>query len=224
MTSSTQPPQRGKGFWTPTRLTMTFIVLALVAAFGASSCNPPAEVAKTNESAPKANTNAPATNPPAPANSAAPTGPVPMPTSLMQAQLKALDGKVFKLTDFAGKVLLVNLWATWCGPCRIETPELVKLSKEYKDKGLEVIGVATKGNDPDEEQVKAFVREYQVSYKMVYADDSFAITLMQGRNSIPQSFIITRDGRLFKRFVGFSPVQTPPQLREVLEQVLNQQS
>ncbi len=59
---------------------------------------------------------------------------------------------------------------------------------------------------------------------MVYADDSFAITLMQGRNSIPQSFIITRDGRLFKRFVGFSPVQTPPQLREVLEQVLNEQS
>jgi thiol-disulfide isomerase/thioredoxin len=203
---------------------MTFITLALVAAFGASSCNQSQEVAKTDEGATKGG--APATNPPAapPNSSTAPAGPIPLPTSILDAQLTTLEGKAFKLSDFAGKVVLINLWATWCGPCRTETPELVKLSKEYKGKGLEVIGVATKGNDPDEEKVKAFAEEQKVSYKMAYAEDVFAATLMQGRNVIPQSFIITRDGRLFKRFVGFSPVETPPKLRETLEQALNGQT
>ena len=226
MTSSLQPRPRSQGFWTPARVTLTLILLVIIAAFGAASCNPPAEVAKRDESVPKTNTNvtvtgssAPAANSSAPNN--APSGPVPLPTSILNAGLKTLDGKSFKLADYAGKVLLINLWATWCGPCRIETPELIKLNKEFKPRGVEFMGLTSPGNDPDPEKVKAFVREQQVPYTMGFAEDEFVATLMQGRNVIPQTFIITRDGRILKRFVGFSAVQTLPQLRETLEQALN---
>ena len=224
MTPSRQTDARPRTFLTPARLTFTFIVLALVAAFGASSCNPPTEVAKTDGGATNANTNvtvttsAPTNNSAAPP--AAPAGPVPLPTSIRDAELKTLDGKKFKLADYAGKVVLVNLWATWCGPCRIETPELDKLSKEYKSRGVQFIGLTSPANDPVPERVKDFVREMQVSYTIGYAEDDFVSTLMQGRSVIPQSFIITRDGHILKRFVGFSPVQTPPQLRETIEQAL----
>jgi hypothetical protein len=85
---------------------------------------------------------------------------------------------------------------------------------------VEFIGLTSPGNDPEPERVKAFVREQQVTYTIAYSEDEFFGSLMQGRNSIPQSYIITRDGHILKRFIGFSPVQTPPQLRETLEQAL----
>ena len=219
MTSSRQPRPRTPSFWTPARVTLSFIALALIAAFGASSCKSPAEVAKTGESANKTNANVAVTKS-NPGSAPAPNSPVPLSTYQLNAALETLDGKKFKLADYAGKVLLINLWATWCGPCRIETPELVKLSKEYKGRGVEFIGLTSPGNDPEPERVKAFVREQQVTYTIAYSEDEFFGSLMQGRNSIPQSYIITRDGHILKRFIGFSPVQTPPQLRETLEQAL----
>jgi thiol-disulfide isomerase/thioredoxin len=222
MTSSTQPRPRTPRFWTPARVTFSFIALVLLAAFGASSCNPPAEVARTDESANKNVTVTSSSEPRSNTGSApAPNSPVPLSSTQLNAELKTLDGKKFKLADYAGKVVLINLWATWCGPCRIETPELVILSKEYKERGVEFIGLVSPGNDPEPERVKAFVREQQVPYTIGYSEDEFFASLMQGRNSIPQSYIITRDGHILKRFVGFSPVQTPPQLRETLEQALS---
>jgi thiol-disulfide isomerase/thioredoxin len=219
MTSSTQPRPRTPRFWTPARVTLSFIVLALVAALGAASCNPPA---KPSESANTTNTNVAVTSSSAPRsnNSSASNSPVPLTTYQLNAELETLDGKKLKLADYAGKVVFINLWATWCGPCRIETPELIKLSKEYKARGVEFIGLVSPGNDPEPERVKAFVREQEVTYTIAYSEDEFFASLMQGRNSIPQSYIITRDGHILKRFIGFSPVQTLPQLRETLEQAL----
>jgi thiol-disulfide isomerase/thioredoxin len=251
MTSSKQPVTRPTRFWTPARVTFSFIVLALIAAFGASSCNSSREATKTDgstgatrngnvtvssSSAPTSGSSSTSTSgsssAPAPGDSNAPTGNnasgdaalVPLPTSISNAELKTLDGKAFKLSDYAGKVVLINLWATWCGPCRIETPELEKLSQEYKARGVEFIGVTSPGNDPEPERVKAFVREQKVSYTIAYAEDDFVGTLMQGRNVIPQSFVITRDGHILVRFVGFSPIETLPKLRQALEHAANEKA
>lgn len=227
MTSSTQPDARTPRFWTPARVTLSSIVLALIAAFGVSSCNSSRpEAGRTDESANKTNTNVTGTTsstaPKGNTNSApAPNGPVPLSEYQLNADLEKLDGKKFKLADFAGKVVFINLWATWCGPCRIETPELVKLSQDYKARGVEFIGLTSPGNDPEPERVKAFVREQQVTYTIAYSEDQFFASLMQGKNSIPQSYIVTRDGRILKRFIGFNPVQTPPLLRETLDEALN---
>jgi thiol-disulfide isomerase/thioredoxin len=142
---------------------------------------------------------------------------------VMNTELKLIDGGKFKLSDYRGKVVIVNLWATWCGPCRSEIPDLVKVSEEFKSKGVEVIGLTNEDPDMDLEKVRDFIREFKITYKIGWGDQSFAMGLMQGeqRNSIPQSFIISRDGHVLKRFIGFNPVETPAKLRQALEEAVN---
>jgi cytochrome c biogenesis protein CcmG, thiol:disulfide interchange protein DsbE len=202
-------------FWTPLRLAATVLVFGLLAAFGASSCN-------SNDPAPAT------TKPPsATINSSRPAAPnrpnpglVTLPRLVLDAENKAARGAAIKLSDYSGKVLLINLWATWCGPCRMETPELVKLHKEFQSRGVEMIGLSTEDPDASAESVHEFMREYDVNYQIGWATREVAQTLMQGRTSIPQSFIIARDGRIVKRFIGFNPETTPPQLKQALEEAL----
>jgi len=138
----------------------------------------------------------------------------------MEAQLRAAQGSPIRLADYSGKVVFLNLWATWCGPCRLETPELVKLHKEYQSRGVDFVGLSTENPDASAQRVIDFVKTYNVEYHIGWATPEVALTLMQGRDSIPQSFIITREGRILKRFIGFSPLTTPPQLRQALEEAL----
>jgi peroxiredoxin len=197
--------------WTPLRIACTVITLGLLAAFGASSCNsndPPAANHSTSA-------------PPAPASGANP-GFVVVPRPVLDAENKAASGEPIKLADYSGKVLLVNLWATWCGPCRMETPELVKLHKEFQGRGVEMIGLSTEDPDASAESVSDFVREYNVDYHIGWATRDVALGLMQGRTNIPQSFIIARDGRILRRFIGFRPGTTPDQLKQALELALQE--
>ena len=195
-------------FWTPLRVASTMIVLGLLAAFGVSSCN-------SNDPEPKSR--ASGTRPTARVNS----GLAALPREVLDAENRAASGAApIKLADYSGKVLLINLWATWCGPCRIETPELVKLHKEFQSRGVEMIALSTEDPDASAQSVIDFVREYEVDYQVGWATREVAIALMQGRTSIPQSFIIARDGRIVKRFIGFNPSTTPPQLKQALEEAL----
>jgi peroxiredoxin len=192
-------------FWTPLRVACTVISLGLLAAFGVSSCN----------------SNDPATT----SRPAAPTRPIALatlPRPVLDAENKATSGGPIKLSNYSGKVLLVNLWASWCGPCRAETPELVKLHKEYQSRGVEMVGLSTEDPDASAESVSDFIREFAVDYQIGWAKREVAQTLMQGRTSIPQSFIIARDGRIIKRFIGFRPDLTPDQLKQALEEALAQ--
>jgi thiol-disulfide isomerase/thioredoxin len=137
--------------------------------------------------------------------------------------LSLLDGKTIKLSDFAGKVVVLNFWATWCGPCRAEMPELIRLYSDYKNRGVEVIGVASKQNDASLDEVKKFVRQMNVNYKIVYEDGSFAPPLLQAihaRGVIPQSVILSRTGQVIEHKQGYNPAMTPAQLRDVIEQAL----
>lgn len=193
-------------FWTPLRIACTVISLGLLAAFGVSSCN-------SND--PPYNANR---------NTAAPTRPnaglTSLPRPILDAENKSANGSPIKLADYSGKVMLVNLWATWCQPCRIETPELVKLHTEYQSRGVEMIGLSTEDPDASAESVAEFVKEYNVKYHIGWATRDVAIALMQGRTNIPQSFIIGRDGRIVKRFIGFRPDATPQQIKQALEEAL----
>ena len=199
-------------FWTPLRLASTVIVIGLLAAFGASSCN-------SNDPAPR--------SPTLSVNSSRPNRPNALntlPRMVLDAENRAARGAPIKLADYSGKVLLVNLWATWCGPCRMETPELVKLHKEFQSRGVEMIGLSTEDPDRSAQSVIEFVREYEVDYQIGWATREVAQTLMQGRTSIPQSFIIARDGRIVRRFIGFNPETTPPQLKQALEEALTEKA
>jgi peroxiredoxin len=188
-------------FWTPLRVACTVIALGLLAAFGVSSCN----------------SNDPTSNATRPTR---PTGVAILPRPVLDAENKATSGGSIKLGDYSGKVLLVNLWATWCGPCRMETPELVKLHKEFQSRGVEMIGLSTEDPESSAESVSDFIREYNVDYQIGWAKREVAQMLMQGRSSIPQSFVIARDGRIVRRFIGFRPDLTPGQIKAALEEAL----
>ncbi len=190
-------------FWTPLRVACTVIALGLLAAFGVSSCNSNDPTAVNQPAAP-----------------ARPTALATLPQPIMEAENKATSGGPIKLSNYSGKVLLVNLWATWCGPCRMETPELVKLHKEFQSRGVEMIGLSTEDPDASAESVSDFIREYNVDYQIGWAKREVAQTLMQGRSSIPQSFVIARDGRIVRRFIGFRPDLTPGQIKAALEEAL----
>jgi peroxiredoxin len=164
-----------------------------------------------------ANASAPA---PAPAVAAAPPALTDLPPEVSVAPLKDATGASFKLADFFGKVMVVNLWATWCGPCRREIPELVKLHKEFHSRGVEMIGLSTENPDASAEKVRKFIQDFQIDYRIGWAPVEVGAPLMQGRQSIPQIFVISRDGRILKHFVGFSAANTSAQLKQALEDAL----
>lgn len=208
-------PESQKPLWTPPRLAFTIVVLSLFATVGVSSCNSNDE---TRMSAPT-----PTNTPAAPVRNAPAPQPVlkTLPANVLESELKALNGAPIKLSNYDGKVLLVNLWATWCTPCRVETPELVNLYKENRARGLEIVGLSTEDPEDSAEKVRKFVQDFEVNYRIGWATPEVAITLMQGRDAIPQSFVIGRDGRVIKRFVGFNPSSTPPLLKAAIEEALN---
>lgn len=209
----------GKRLWTPTRVAFTALVLSLFAAFGISSCSSSNDEKRTNPQPPSVAVNPPNRTvpprvvPPPPINT--------LPASVTDTELRALTGAPIKLSNYAGKVLLVNLWATWCGPCRQETPELVKLHQEFKSQGVEVVGLSTEDPDDSADSVREFVHNFNVDYRIGWSGPQVAVALMQGRDAIPQSFVISRTGRVIKRFVGFNPMATPDQIREAIQEALN---
>jgi thiol-disulfide isomerase/thioredoxin len=181
---------------------------------GAANNQPPAGTLRANASATVPG--APAATPPP---QAAPTpGRMALPDAVRLAEISALDGRPFRFSDFGGKVVVLNLWATWCGPCRLEIPHLVELNKEYAGR-VEFVGLTTEDRAATEPLVREFVREHKMDYRVGFSGPTVALALMQNRTSIPQVFII-RDGHIFYRFIGFNPQVSPPRLREAIEATL----
>lgn len=131
----------------------------------------------------------------------------PMPEKIAQAELTNLDKSTSKLADRKGKVVLVNLWATWCGPCRSEMPALVRLQEKHRDNGLEVIGV--NGDDEAVDLINDFAAEMKLNYTLVWSTGEFQNELLRISKfgGIPQSFLIDRDGNLRGVFKGANPAE-----------------
>ena len=146
----------------------------------------------------------------------------PAPVAVSQAEIKNIDGGTFKVEDKKGKVLLLNLWATWCSPCRAEMPELVELQNKYRDKDFEIIGLNT--DDESVEKIKDFADDMKLNYTLAYADGKLMNELLKISkfSGIPQSYLIDRDGRLRGVFTGGGP-KVIGQLKDVAEKVVNEQ-
>jgi peroxiredoxin len=113
--------------------------------------------------------------------------------------LYTLDGRSVRLSSLRGKVVLLNFWATWCAPCRVEMPWLVDFSRRYQRQGLEVVGVSV--DDGDRDRVAAFVRATNVNYTIVLKDKAVS-DAYGGLRFLPQTFFIGRDGKVVKRTYG----------------------
>jgi peroxiredoxin len=103
------------------------------------------------------------------------------------------NGKHVALSDFRGKVVLLNFWATWCGPCQIEIPWFVEFEQQFKSKGLEIVGVSM--DEDGWPAVKPFVGEHHINYPILLGNDSVA-QLYGGLDALPTTFIIDREGRI----------------------------
>jgi len=114
-----------------------------------------------------------------------------------------LDGRRFDLSEHRGKVVLVNLFATWCPPCRAETPDLVALAKEYESKGVVVVGVSLDTEGP--EVVRKFVRDFEIPYPVLMPSGGSETSFQINGIPIPTTYLVDREGRVAKKYVGKVP-------------------
>ncbi|MAT40053.1 MAG: redoxin [Ectothiorhodospiraceae bacterium] len=117
--------------------------------------------------------------------------------------LTKVGGGKKSLSDYQGKVVMVNFWATWCGPCKREIPDFVELQNEYKDKGFEIVGIAL--DEPAD--VETFVDNSSINYDILHGNQDIAMAYGNIR-SIPTTFLLNRDGEIVKKYVGMQPKST----------------
>lgn len=145
-----------------------------------------------------------------------------LPESVLERQIKGIDKGSFRLADFHGKVVVINLWASWCGPCRREVPEYEKVRKSYEGRDVEFIALTTEDPDESSNEVNKFLRQVNFGFRLGWADGVLARTLMNGRSSIPQTMVIDTDGRIIKHWSGYSPGRSGDRLRDAIDQALPQ--
>lgn len=172
----------------------------------------PSNVNISGSNGPSANNNVSAE----PSDSAFP----PPPSVLTEAEIKNIDGTTFKLEDRKGQVVLLNLWATWCGPCRGEMPHLVEMQNKYSDKNFKVIGLNT--DDEGIDEIKEFAAEMKLNYELAWIDQKTTMALFRYTrfSAIPQTFLIDRDGRLRNVFTGGGP-RIIGLMKEAVEKTVN---
>ena len=117
--------------------------------------------------------------------------------------LTDITGKSVSLSDFKGKVVILDFWATWCPPCRREIPDFITIQNEFGAKGVQVVGIAL--DEPG--KVQAFARANGMNYPVLLGTQETA-TLYGGIEGIPTTFIIDRKGKIVERFEGFRPKET----------------
>lgn len=139
----------------------------------------------------------------APSTQAAVRSPLPTDDTALKSapdfNLKDVSGKTVRLADFKGKVLVVNFWATWCGPCRAEIPSLIKLRNLYHDRGLEIIGISLDEDGP--EPVAGFAKQFKINYPIVIGSLT-DVNAYGPFDSIPTTFIVDRQGKIRSTHLG----------------------
>ncbi len=119
--------------------------------------------------------------------------------------LPSIHGDKIKLSDYRGKLVIIDFWATWCPPCRRGIPDLISLKKKYGKDGLEIIGVSldaiTRGTQA---QIVPFMKSYGINY-LIVTGNMDVVDRFGGIRSIPTSFVVSKDGKILAKYVGLVP-------------------
>lgn len=182
---------REETLWTPKRVIATAIVAAMIAIFGYTSCSFHSEERAASNLVLPGAVQAGDTTKNMPAD----------------YEVPMIEGGTLKLSDYRGKVLVVDFWAEWCGPCRQEIPQLVRINKQNRERGVEIVGlhIDDRGRTTPQ-QIRRFIEQYSINYPIAMAsDDMFTAYLGTEEDTIPQTLVFDRKGRLVKHFVGYGP-------------------
>jgi thiol-disulfide isomerase/thioredoxin len=203
-----------ENFWSPGRIIATLVVVAMVATIGYTLFTHRDEgVAVSNTVLPGTETSAPGAAPPN-ANSAelnktaAKANAAKAPPDF---EVPKIDGGSFKLSSYKGKVLVVDFWATWCPPCRDGIPQLVRIDKELRNKGVEIIGlhIDDQGRSTPE-AIRNFVKQFSINYTVGMASsEMFIAYLGEEETSIPQTLVFDRNGKVIAHLVGYTKQDAP---------------
>ncbi len=132
--------------------------------------------------------------------------------------LKSVTGEDITLSSYRGKVVLLDFWATWCGPCMQSIPELVRLQEKYRDKGLVILGISMDTpSQADDDQLKKFMRTFNIKYP-VMRDNGLVSRAYFGHSpaAIPTMHIVNREGKIVKTIIGFSPGEVEKSIGTIL--------
>ncbi len=151
-----------------------------------------------------------------------------LPGEVTGRELRDLSGRAFRLSDFRGRVYVVNLWATWCGPCRMEIPGLNRVYEDYRARGVEFVGLTAEDPEEASERVGQFVGEYAMSYRVGWIDRETVLKLSNWNSPaprrpnmfpIPQTFVVAADGHVVLRVRGYNP-RVPEMIRAGVRKAL----
>jgi peroxiredoxin len=131
--------------------------------------------------------------------------------------LVSLDGKNMSLSDLRGKAVLLNFWATWCAPCKIEMPWFVELQSEYGSQGLQIVGVAM--DDSSTEDIAKFAKDMGVNYPVLIGKEAVG-EAYGGVPALPESFFIGRDGKIVDKIIG---LKGKAEIEDSIKKALNTQ-
>lgn len=119
--------------------------------------------------------------------------------------VKDLKGREISLSNYSGKVVFLNFWATWCAPCKAEIPDFIEAYKQYKDKGMEIIGISVDRISP--KSVLKFVEKYKINYPVVMGTDKIQKDYEPGPY-VPTTIIIDQEGKIRHRHIGYMSKET----------------
>jgi len=197
------------------------LLLILVAAFVANVFTQSGRRVTTPRTAPAPPVQAPLN----PEPEVAPARPAPrslafLPEDLLERKIRALEGNSFRLADFHGKVIVINVWASWCGPCRREVPEYESVRKDYVGRDVEFIGLTPEDPAEAADAVNRFVRSTRFGFLLGWADREMSRSLMNGQRAIPQTLVIDTSGSVIGHWVGYARGRNGDRLREAIDNAL----
>lgn len=174
--------------WTPGRIIATFVIVVLIATIGIRLITGGVEEKSVNVALP----GTPASN-----SKVVPD----------DFEIKTIDGRVIKLSELRGKVVVLDFWATWCPPCREEIPQLVRINRESQSRGVEVIGLHIDDHGQSTpEDIQKMIDQFGINYTVGLATyDIFVSYLGRVETAIPQTLVFNRKGYAIAHFVGYDP-------------------